>query len=125
MSIFPLIYFFMFLIDTLWFSFGYMFESKSLNNRVRSVEPTILGWTLALICYPPFNNIPSYYLNWYPTESPFFANPVNTLILRIIILLLFIIYYLKAITEERHLIREPEYVEYCKKVKYRFIPYIW
>lgn len=32
------------------------------------------------------------------------------------------IYYLRAITEERHLIKDPEYQKYVEKVKYRFIP---
>jgi protein-S-isoprenylcysteine O-methyltransferase Ste14 len=32
------------------------------------------------------------------------------------------IYYLRAITEERHLSADPYYREYCKQVKYRFIP---
>jgi protein-S-isoprenylcysteine O-methyltransferase Ste14/multisubunit Na+/H+ antiporter MnhB subunit len=31
-------------------------------------------------------------------------------------------YYLRAITEERHLSVDPYYREYCKQVKYRFIP---
>lgn len=34
------------------------------------------------------------------------------------------IYYFRAITEEQHLIKDPEYQEYVKKVKYRFIPYV-
>lgn len=32
------------------------------------------------------------------------------------------IYYFRAVTEERHLIKDPEYQAYVKKVKYRFIP---
>ena len=32
------------------------------------------------------------------------------------------IYYLRAITEERHLIKDEKYQEYCKKVRHRFIP---
>ena len=32
------------------------------------------------------------------------------------------IYTLRAITEERHLMKDPDYREYSKKVKYRFIP---
>ena len=36
-----------------------------------------------------------------------------------------IIYYFRAVTEERHLIADPDYQEYCKKVKYKFIPYVW
>jgi protein-S-isoprenylcysteine O-methyltransferase Ste14 len=31
-------------------------------------------------------------------------------------------YYLRSITEERHLSQDPYYLEYCKQVKYRFIP---
>jgi len=33
-----------------------------------------------------------------------------------------IVYTLRAITEERHLRKDPEYRAYCKKVKYMFIP---
>ncbi len=32
------------------------------------------------------------------------------------------VYYMRAITEEEHLIKYPEYVAYCNKVKYRFFP---
>jgi protein-S-isoprenylcysteine O-methyltransferase Ste14 len=32
------------------------------------------------------------------------------------------LYVLRALTEERLLRQDPDYVEYCKKVKYRFIP---
>ncbi len=32
------------------------------------------------------------------------------------------IYYLRAITEERHLIKDEKYQEYCKTVRHRFIP---
>ena len=32
------------------------------------------------------------------------------------------IYYWRAITEERHLSRDPEYRKYMAKVPYRFIP---
>lgn len=31
-------------------------------------------------------------------------------------------YYMRAITEERHLSADPAYLEYCKQVPYRFIP---
>jgi protein-S-isoprenylcysteine O-methyltransferase Ste14 len=32
------------------------------------------------------------------------------------------LYFLRAITEERHLLADPDYQEYCRKVRYRFIP---
>ena len=31
-------------------------------------------------------------------------------------------YYMRAITEEKHLSEDPAYIAYCKQVKYRFIP---
>jgi protein-S-isoprenylcysteine O-methyltransferase Ste14 len=36
-----------------------------------------------------------------------------------------IIYFLRALTEEKHLNQDLEYVEYTKKVKYMFIPGIF
>ncbi len=35
------------------------------------------------------------------------------------------IYFLRAITEERFLGKDPDYVAYCRKVKYRFIPGVY
>lgn len=46
-----------FFLDTLIFAFGYVFESKWLGNQIRSVEPTMLGWVVALATYPPFNGV--------------------------------------------------------------------
>jgi protein-S-isoprenylcysteine O-methyltransferase Ste14 len=42
-------------IDTIVFSFGYVFEAGFLKNKIRSVEPTLFGWAVCLWCYPPFN----------------------------------------------------------------------
>jgi protein-S-isoprenylcysteine O-methyltransferase Ste14 len=36
-----------------------------------------------------------------------------------------VIYFFRSITEERHLIKDPDYQAYCKKVRWRFIPYIF
>lgn len=33
-----------------------------------------------------------------------------------------LIYFLRAVTEERHLLQDPAYQAYCKTVRYRFIP---
>jgi len=35
------------------------------------------------------------------------------------------VYHLRSVTEERHLGKDPDYQEYCKKVKYRYIPGIY
>jgi len=34
------------------------------------------------------------------------------------------IYFFRAYTEERHLSQDKDYLEYCAKVKYRFIPFV-
>ncbi len=46
-----------FLIDTVVFAFAYTFEFSFLRNRIKSVDPFVSGWVVALICYPPFNSI--------------------------------------------------------------------
>jgi len=35
------------------------------------------------------------------------------------------IYFLRSLTEEKFLMRDPDYVAYCQKVKYRFIPGVY
>jgi len=185
---FPMLIPIMFFIDTLYFSFGYTFEAGFLRNKVRSVEPTIVGWMVALLCYPPYNDIVSYYVQWFPDNNVWFSSDQVTMIMRIIIVILFgiylwatlalgtkcsnltnrgivsggpyrfvrhpayisknlvwwitikpvmsfaafagmfiwsILYFLRAITEERHLLQDPDYQVYVKKVKYRFIPFVY
>lgn len=36
-----------------------------------------------------------------------------------------VIYYFRAVTEERHLGMDPAYQNYCAKVRYKFIPGVW
>jgi len=45
-----------YLFDIVPFVIGYLVESKTLNNKTKSVENTWAGWVFCLICYPPFNN---------------------------------------------------------------------
>lgn len=44
----------MFMIDVTFATVGYMLTVKPLDAHIRSVNPFALGWTAALICYPPF-----------------------------------------------------------------------
>ena len=182
---YPFLLTLIFTIDTLVFALGYAFEFKSVKNVVKSVEPTLFGWAVALISYPPFNGFVGNYVPWGANDYAVFANPVFTTILRIVIIGLFgiylaatltlgpkasnltnrgivtkfpysivrhpayisknlvwwltllpvinvkfalgmffwtVIYFFRAITEERHLSMDPEYREYKKKVKWKFIP---
>lgn len=186
--IYPFLLAFLFFIDTLWFAFGYATEASFLKNKIVSVEPTILGWAVALICYPPFNGIFTKAVGWYANDYALFSSDTLTFIMRIISVILvgiyvsatlalgpkssnlthrgivtrgpysiirhpayisknlvwwitllpalsFIgilsmaiwstIYHLRAITEERHLGKDPKYQEYCKQVRYRYIPKIY
>lgn len=177
-----------FFLDTGIFTIGYVVEGKMLNNIVKSVEPTIVGWAAALICYPPFNGIVGKYVPWGANDYALFADPTMTTIMRVIILILFgiylwatfalgfkasnltnrgivsrfpysvvrhpayisknlvwwltllpviswkfavgmafwsFIYYARAITEERHLRQDLDYLKYCEKVKWRFVPGVY
>ncbi len=186
--LFPLAIGFLFFIDTTIFAFGYAFEAGFLKNKIRSVEPTFLGWAVAIACYPPFNGFLTNHLHWYANDYAFFYNNPLTFILRLIIIILIsiyvsatialftkssnltnrgivskgpyaiirhpayiskniawwltlipvisiyaiismsvwtIIYHLRTITEENHLGKDPDYQEYIKKVKYRYIPGVY
>jgi protein-S-isoprenylcysteine O-methyltransferase Ste14 len=177
----------LFSVDVGIFTFGYLFEAKYLNNVIRSVDPYLSGWVVALICYPPFNSAVGSILNYGGAGRNFLAlSPSVMAGMKIAILFFYIIYvwatvalwtkssnltnrgivgsgpykyirhpaYLgknmawwlerlpymttvgavislliwnciyvaRALTEERHLLRDPDYQKYCRKVKYRFIP---
>ena len=51
-------------LDVVFFTVGYLVELPALKNEIRSVDPTWLGWAVAVICYPPFNGITTKILGW-------------------------------------------------------------
>jgi len=176
---------------------GYVISSRWVKTAMVSVEPTLLGWAVALLCYPPFQqafgnyftvppekgflsipspwavgvfatlSVASYFiymsatvvfglrfsnlthrgivttgpyayirhpayaaknLAWWTVMMPYVLYRVvaggrlHDLVPLVGLAALTVLYYLRAITEERHLCADPEYVEYCKRVPYRFIP---
>lgn len=189
----------MMLIDISIFSFWYIVESKYLKNVIKSVEPTLFWWVIALICYPPFNSWTWDLTWWYSQNFPIFSNSYIHIIFNILLLISFgfyvwasvalwskasnltnrwivsrwpykyirhpaylwknltrtiwalpiiitaissfdimkllliifsmiiwfIIYYFRAMTEENHLSQDKDYIEYKKKVKYKFIPWVF
>src|SRR4051812_11327598 len=190
MVIFPLAIDILFIAECVLYAFGYAFEASRLKNQVKSVEPTVLGWVVALCCYPPFNSFVNNYVSWHTSDAPEFSSELLTGVVRVAVLALFAIYlwgalslgtkcsnltnrgivttgafslvrhpayvaknvawwlgllpalsnqaliipallsmafwsfvyFVRAITEERHLMADPDYQEYCRKVRYRFIP---
>lgn len=186
-SIYNLAITIIFLIDTGIFAFAYTFEASWLRSKIRSVEPTVLGWVVALSTYPPFNGLTSQAFPMFTGGATVFAqNEVSLRVLQILILICHIIfvsasislftkgsnltnrgivnwgpyrvvrhpayvvkliaffitgllyapgityflgwlgftfiYVMRAITEERHLSMDPDYVEYKHQVRWKFIP---
>ena len=176
-----------FLIDTGFFAFGYLFEASWLKNKIRSVDTTFFGWLVALACYPPFTDAFAKWAPWHTNDYAWFGSQEVTMVVRVMLLLLLfgyvgasislgtrcsnltnrgivtkgayaivrhpayicknlfwwivlvpaiphtplailgmmfwtLVYFFRAITEERHLIKDPDYEVYCKKVKWRFVP---
>ena len=61
-------------VDVCLFTLGYLIESDRLGNRIRSVDPTVLGWAAALLCYPPFNAMTGAILGSQHEDFPQFAD---------------------------------------------------
>jgi hypothetical protein len=186
---YPLLFNALLLTDVSFFMFGYLVDHAVFGNVIRSVDSTFLGWTSALICYPPINSATNAVLGWYASDSngpfrieweifafnllalalfciyvwatvalgtrcsnltnrgivdrgpyayvrhPAYAAKNAVWLISVVPLLSIVayasalswagIYYLRAITEERHLSQDPEYLAYKAKVKWRFVPYIW
>jgi len=82
----------MLFIDVLVFTVGYLVESPTVRNEIRSVDPTLLGWTAALLCYPPFNTFTSWVLGQPVSDFPRFDDPTAHLALNILLLALMAVY---------------------------------
>jgi protein-S-isoprenylcysteine O-methyltransferase Ste14 len=183
-----MLYHLIFFVDVSLAIIGYTFASRWLDNRTKSVDITLGGWIVALMCYPPMNSgFAGKFINYsLPETHPVITSEIGRMIIMALTLLLFsiyvwstialsfkfsnltnrgivttgpysivrhpayisknlawwlentfvlsnfwaavalfgwnIIYILRALTEERHLLKDPKYQAYCRKVKYRFIP---
>jgi len=62
------------LIDVFIFTIGYLVESPRLGNEIRSVDPTLLGWAAALVCYAPFNVVVGTLLGPPGSDMPRFGD---------------------------------------------------
>lgn len=62
-------------------------------------------------------------LSWWFALLPWFmTNGFNSIFAIIVLLVLNAFYVWRALTEEKHLMREEHYRQYCEKTKWRFIP---
>jgi protein-S-isoprenylcysteine O-methyltransferase Ste14 len=74
--------------DVAFFTVGYLIEHPLLKNEIRSVDPTWLGWLVALACYPPFNAAVGNILGGGVVQFPQFTNPVVHITMNALLLLL-------------------------------------
>jgi len=82
----------MFIIDVSCFCLGYFTESKRLDNVIRSVDPTVSGWLVCLICYPPFSaNMHNIFGNMYEIGA-IMPDPYMTFVLTVVGLSLICVY---------------------------------
>jgi protein-S-isoprenylcysteine O-methyltransferase Ste14 len=65
------LYDFIFFIDLLFCTVGYAMSLRITDSHVRTAEPTMLGWVVALFCYPPFYNLMS--RQYVPYDSASFG----------------------------------------------------
>lgn len=70
----------MFTIDLLVAVAGYAFTLKLFDSHIRSAEPTLLGWTICLMCYQPFLSVyMRLYLPYANNEAMAWLNDSPTL----------------------------------------------
>lgn len=59
-----------FFLDVAYATIGYMMTLRLLDTHIRSANPLLLGWVVALICYPPFwKLIEGQYLRYSGSEN--------------------------------------------------------
>lgn len=80
------------LADVIPFTVGYLIELPRLRNQIRSVDPTLLGWTAALLCYAPFNAVLGMFLGSPGEDFPQFDNTAVHITLGSLLLGLMAIY---------------------------------
>jgi protein-S-isoprenylcysteine O-methyltransferase Ste14 len=188
---YELVYRIAYLIDVAFAATGYLCTFRLFNSEIRSTEPTMFGWVVCIMCYPPFWSVfqdnflkyeedyywgnwlashdvlwicwavliaaclviyswttvsfgmrfsnltnrgiltngpyrwmkhPAYVsknISWWLISVPFVTNSPDQSVLRncLALLCLNAIYVLRAKTEERHLMRDPAYVEYSAWMK--------
>ncbi|MCP3852649.1 MAG: hypothetical protein GY694_20840 [Gammaproteobacteria bacterium] len=88
-----LIYHLIFIVDVGLAIIGYTVASRWLNNRTKSVDMTLYGWAVVLLCYPPMNSGFTSQLigyNQFPTKVVVTSEWVSMLLMFLIICCFFI-----------------------------------
>jgi isoprenylcysteine carboxyl methyltransferase (ICMT) family protein YpbQ len=57
MRLYDFLYSFLFLLDLLISTVGYVMSLRAIDTHIRTAEPTMYGWMVALFCYQPFYSL--------------------------------------------------------------------
>ena len=96
-------------------------KAGNLTNR-----GIVTGFPYNIIRHPDYAMQICYIiLTFVPLYVSDTLNILGDIVLTVGMLLWIGVYILRAITEERNLIKDDEYKAYCEKVKYRFIPKVY
>ena len=96
-------------------------KSGNLTNR-----GIVTGFPYNIVRHPDYAMQICYIiLTFIPLYAAGDLNILGDIVLTIGMTLWIGVYILRAITEERNLIKDDEYKAYCEKVKYRFIPKVY
>jgi protein-S-isoprenylcysteine O-methyltransferase Ste14 len=85
-----IIFHLLFTVDVSIALIGYTFASRWLNNRTKSVDTTLSGWMVALMCYPPLNSVTSQFIPYRGLDTHQLIT--NEYMLAVILTLLIILY---------------------------------
>lgn len=113
------------LLTAIFANFGILVSVLSLGAKSGNLtnRGIVTKFPYNIVRHPDYSMQIIYILS---TSLPIFAMSqipvIQKILISFTILFWVYLYYLRAITEERHLIKDPEYKAYIEKVKYRFIP---
>jgi isoprenylcysteine carboxyl methyltransferase (ICMT) family protein YpbQ len=102
MPVYQVFYHLSYTIDLLFCVVGYSATIRVFDAQIRSVEPTVAGWLVALMCYQPFYSvIGQYYLQY--DDATFWDNwlqvwPMGRAIWAVLIITLTVIYALCTVS---------------------------
>lgn len=78
--------------DVFFYTAGYLVESPRLGNQIRSVDPTLVGWGAALMCYAPLSTLTGALLGTPREDFPHFDDPVVHVTMNLLSLVILAIY---------------------------------
>lgn len=101
--------------------FFYMLASVSLGTKCSNLtnRGIVTKGVYRIVRHPAYI---SKVLFWWITIIPVIKSNLYVIVA---MLAWTLIYFIRAVTEERHLSKDTDYIAYCKVVKYRFIPLIY